>query len=125
MSGQQSIWKVFRDKVNKKHFLVILLVGVLLMVIALPTDKGTKEYINAAEYTEAEHRLQALLEELEGVGNVHVMITEADRGEVEGIAVVAEGAENAVVVRNITEIVQALFPVDSHKIKVIKGNQTN
>ena len=42
----------------------------------------------------------------------------------EGVVVVSEGADNAVVVRNITEIVKALFPVDSHKIKVIKRNQT-
>ena len=32
---------------------------------------------------------------------------------------------NSVVVRNITEVVQALFDVDSHKIKVIKGKQIN
>ncbi len=125
MSGRQNIWKIFGEKVDKKHFLVILLVGVLLMVIALPTDKKSAEKEASVGYTEAEQRLQALLEGLENVGKVHVMITEADRGTVEGIAVIAEGAENAVVVRNITEIVQALFPVDSHKIKVIKGNQTN
>ena len=38
---------------------------------------------------------------------------------VEGIVVVAEGGENSVVVRNITDVVRALFDVDSHKIKVI------
>ena len=41
--------------------------------------------------------------------------------EVEGIVVITEGGDNAVVVRNITEAVQALFDVDTHKIKIMKG----
>lgn len=41
---------------------------------------------------------------------------------VAGVVVVAQGGDNAVVVRNITEAVQALFDIDTHKIKVIKGN---
>lgn len=125
MSGQQSIWKAFREKVNKKHFLIILLVGVLLMVVALPTGKGNQADEAMGEYTELEQRLQRLLEDMEGVGTVNVMITMENRDEVGGIAILADGADNAVVVRNITEVVQALFPVDSHKIKVMKGNQTN
>ena len=52
------------------------------------------------------------------------MITLKEDDSVEGIAVVAQGGDNAVIVCNITEVVQALFDVDSHKIKVIKGNQT-
>ena len=44
--------------------------------------------------------------------------------KVEGIVVIAQGGENAVVVKNITEAIQALFDVDTHKIKVMKRNQT-
>ena len=109
-------------KLNKKHLMIILLVGVLLLVIAIPTDKGA---IQREEGTETEMRLMNILEQMEGVGDVHVMVTYAKDDSVEGVAVVAEGGNNAVVVCNITEVVQALFDVDSHKIKVIKGNQTN
>ena len=35
---------------------------------------------------------------------------------------VAEGGDNAVTVQNITEVVQALFNVDTHKIRVMKHN---
>lgn len=41
---------------------------------------------------------------------------------VEGVVVIAEGGDNAVTVQNITEAVQALFEIDTHKIKVMKGN---
>ena len=44
--------------------------------------------------------------------------------EVEGVIVIAEGGDNAVVARNITEAVQALFGVEAHKIKIMKRADT-
>ena len=41
---------------------------------------------------------------------------------IEGVLVVAEGGDNAVVKQNITEVVQALFGVDTHKIRLMKHN---
>lgn len=40
--------------------------------------------------------------------------------EIEGVLVVAEGAGSGTVNRTVTEIVQALFHVEAHKIKVVK-----
>jgi len=40
--------------------------------------------------------------------------------KVEGVLVLAEGGDNAVVVKNITESVQALFGIPSHKIRIVK-----
>ncbi len=40
--------------------------------------------------------------------------------EIEGVVVVAQGAGNGRVNKSITEIVQALFDVEAHKIKVVK-----
>lgn len=42
--------------------------------------------------------------------------------DVEGILVVAEGGGNAQVAKNISDAVLALFPVEVHKIKVVKMN---
>lgn len=39
---------------------------------------------------------------------------------VEGVVVVAEGAGNGTVNKSITEMVQALFGVEAHKVKVVK-----
>ncbi len=41
---------------------------------------------------------------------------------VEGVLVVAEGGGNAQVAKNISDAVLALFPVEVHKIKVVKMN---
>lgn len=45
--------------------------------------------------------------------------------EVEGVVVVAQGAGNGDVNKSITEIVQALFNVEAHKVKVVKMQTTN
>ena len=40
--------------------------------------------------------------------------------EVAGVSVVAEGGDNEVVQKNIGEVIQALFGIEEHKIKVVK-----
>ena len=40
--------------------------------------------------------------------------------EVAGVSVVAEGGNNEVVQKNIVEVIQALFGIEEHKIKVVK-----
>ena len=44
--------------------------------------------------------------------------------EIEGVLVIADGGDNAVVVQNITEAIQALFGVEAHKIKIMKRTDT-
>lgn len=44
--------------------------------------------------------------------------------EIEGVLVIAEGGDNAVVIQNITEAIQALFGVEAHKIKIMKRTDT-
>ncbi len=42
---------------------------------------------------------------------------------VEGVSVVAEGGDQALVQKNISEVIQALFGIEAHKIKVVKMKQ--
>ncbi len=44
--------------------------------------------------------------------------------EIEGVLVIAEGGDNARVIQNITEAIQALFGVEAHKIKIMKRTDT-
>ena len=114
---------------KKNTWMILLLVGVLLVVIAIPTKTETKKDTLSIyddfepNETDMEKRLQSLLHQMQGVGEVHTMITYRDDTQVEGIVIIAEGGGDAVVVRNITEVVRALFDVDSHKIKVIEKKQ--
>lgn len=182
-------------KINKTYLLVAALFGILLLVLAIPTEEGGKEGRDtgtqelAADTSKSsgsqeayrkslERQLEQTLEAMEGVGKTEVMITLKDDGEavvekdltrteertkeedgqgtsrentaisyqeetlytrdggqeetpfvvkelhprVEGVLVVAEGAENAVTVKNISDAILALFSVEAHKIKVVKMN---
>ena len=44
--------------------------------------------------------------------------------EIAGVLVIAQGGDDAVVVQNITEAIQALFGVEAHKIKIMKRTDT-
>ena len=71
-----------------------------------------------------ERRLQNILENVEGVGEVKVMLmTEEQQGiyrsgetEVRGVLIAAEGAS----VQKIQQAVMALFQIEAHKIKIMK-----
>lgn len=186
---------------KKDNLIVLVLVGVLLFIIALPTRDnkenavkenqdtvqaseagkktiaGNESYVNGQdEYSaQLEARLEEILSGVDGVGKVKVMvtlasseelvlekdkpssrsqtnetdstggtrvITQMENGEetvyitegsssspyvvktlvpkVEGVVVVAEGCGRGSIDKNVTEIVQALFGVEAHKVKVVK-----
>jgi stage III sporulation protein AG len=167
-------------KLKKSDWIVLALVGVLLLILAMPageksdtTEVGeqsasaqmpeeiseNQEDSSQQDYAlELEERVEAVLTQMDGVGKVEVMITLADEGEhliekdltvegersqentvyvetkdatypyiqkeklpeIEGIMVVAEGGGNPVLVSEISEALQALFPVEVHRIKVVK-----
>ena len=118
----QNIWnKLLENK--KNQWLILLLVGILLVVIAIPTKSSSEEksVVDSKNWSTSvtEQRLENILSQMQGIGEVHVMITYKQENEVEGVVVVAEGGEQGVTVQKITEVVRALFDVDSHKIKVI------
>lgn len=198
-------WKNLLDKIKsnkllpkKNQLLILLLIGILLVVIAIPADKskesskegeqgstldsadGTYPDSNE-EYEEyLEKRVARALEYVEGVGKAEVLITLKSSGqkvvekdqqntssktqeedssggtrtvqdntsdktsiyeqgsdgsqspyvskelspEIAGVIVIADGGDNAVVVQNITEAIQALFGVEAHKIKIMKRTDT-
>lgn len=128
--------------------MILLLVGLLLTVIALPVsdkeggtasgkNKNTGIFTDSSsetadvQRTVMEEKLEELLSRVEGVGEVRVVLmTEAYRDsetfyssgkeQVTGVLIAAQGADNSVVSRNIVEAVMALFQVEAHKIKVMK-----
>lgn len=182
------------EKLPKKNqLLLILLAGILLLVIVFPvpeqsgsSSENPQENVTPAQSSAArdnrdyerylEEKTARTLADVEGVGEVTVMITlksdgqkiiEKDQSsssqstdeedssggtrsvedqssdktsiyeqtadgsstpyvskelapEVEGVVVIADGGDNAVVAQNITEAVQALFGVEAHKIKIMK-----
>lgn len=182
---------------KKENMIVFALLGILLLVIAIPIDKNTgkekkeetrEEQIDTLDSLDTqvdenleyclqlEQRIEELLSNMDGVGEVQAMVTlvtskelvvekdepvtrntitesDGDGGtrstnessfdyetiyetdsegnkvpyvvkqlepQIQGITVVAQGGGNAVVQKNISEVLEALFHVEAHKIKVVK-----
>ncbi len=123
---------------NRNNLVILALIGALLLIFALPSENkedtvspGTEESAGSGQKEELEERLERILKDTEGVGKVKVMITQKEEessltgedqedSEVEGVVVVAEGAENPVVKEKIQDIVVALFPIEVHKIEIVK-----
>lgn len=125
---------------GKQQWLVLLLFGLLLAVIAMPVNKkdgeGVDSGLSASKSQDEERadclerKLEQVLGQVEGVGNVRVMLYPSDTSDswsslqtsecVQGVLIVAEGADDPVTVQKIQESVMALFQVEAHKIKVMK-----
>ncbi len=193
-SKWKSDWMSKLKKPKKEQLVVLLLFGVLLVVIALPTTTGTMgadkkdadisgtqgaagtDTATLTYEEQLEKRLSAILSQVAGAGRVEVMVTLESRGErivekdtpesrksveetdssggsrttdeqdwgeetvyyedgsggkspyvvkelepnIEGVLVLAEGGDSAVVKQELLEAVQALFPIEAHKVKIMK-----
>lgn len=128
--------------------MILLLLGLLLTVIALPVSDKKRENSSGkgqstgiftdtasddaeVQRTALEEKLEDLLSKVEGVGEVRVVLMTGENSDsqsfyssgketVTGVLIAAQGADNSVVSRNIVEAVMALFQVDAHKIRVMK-----
>ena len=129
-----------REKLGKQQWIVLLLLGLLLSVIALPVSQKTgtarQSTLLKDDNTQStveiqstlELKLQDILESMEGAGKVKVMlmtgeqqgICQSEEAEVKGVLIAAEGAADPVVVQKIQQAVMALFQIEAHKIKIIK-----
>lgn len=69
--------------------------------------------------TQLEKRMERVLESVEGAGRVRVMVNESPQGTVQGVLVVAQGADNLRVVMELERAVCALMDIDSSQIEVL------
>ena len=93
MNLRQLIQKIKKKQISKSDWLIIALAGVLILIILLPTKGKTEEAKETKEkQTEAvtdtvtdtstslELQLESILSQVDGVGEVKVMITYKDSG---------------------------------------------
>ena len=126
-------------KINKENLVVILLVGVLLFVIILPTQNSssslisyteeTEEKVDYTKHEELENRLTEFLTEIEGVGRVSVLMhmeeasvssygSNSSINKITGVIVAAEGASNETIRLEIVKMVMALYDLSADKVEV-------
>ena len=70
--------------------------------------------------TNQESREEVTVFEKDSGGKEQPFVAKTLAPQIEGVLVLAQGADHAVVSKNITEAVMALFGIEAHKIKVMK-----
>ena len=186
IKGKDNIKEIIQ-KIGFFRLLVIVLAGVMLLVLSLPSGSASSEEERSGENTAVsegdawflameryakrqEENTAAILSRVEGIGKVEVMLTLASSEEkvtlqdssitedsssqegrlnsthqsteesilikqdgveapyvvqihspvIEGVVVVAEGADSSKKEKEIMEAIQALFSIELHNIKVMK-----
>ncbi len=108
-------WNIPKTKL--KNLALFFTVGALLAVLIFQVFSSDDTPVTKVGNTELETELCMLLEEINGVGEVNVMIYEGENG-VEGVVVVCDGANNLHVNMNIREAVAAALGTDEKSIKI-------
>lgn len=93
MKMQDFMQKIKEKKLKRSDWLILVLAGILILIIALPTDTKEKKQVEKskeniskenntmeASKDEIERKLEDILEKIDGAGDVKVMITYQDSG---------------------------------------------
>ena len=90
------------NKTRKDKIFIVILAGILMMVIAMPTKSSSaKSYTTGPVISTGSEdyeknlgeELQQMLENTDGVGKVKVLVKTNDTKEVTGVLVVCEGGD--------------------------------
>lgn len=108
------LMEIFRGARRIEIFLALAAIAILLLQWGgTPTSGGMQ--------TELESRLSAILSQMDGVGKVHVMIAQDETGSVEGVLVVADGADDVGVRLRIQYALQTLLDAEASDIEVVRN----
>ena len=94
-------------------YVALILVGVVCVIFASVPGNGSSKSASV------EKRLKTTLEMAEGVGDVDVMLTFDENNKVEGAIIVAEGAENTSVKKNLHDSAVAVLNLPDYKVKIL------
>lgn len=88
----------------------------VMLTLKSSTEKIIEKDISQRENT----REQTTVYEENNSGEQSPYVSKEITPEIAGVVVIAQGGGSAVTIQNITEAIQALFNVDTHKIKIMK-----
>ena len=113
----------FKMTSRKKDLLIICLIACFLMIDVWQVfDEDKKQGTQTAfNRTESEKKITQILSQIDGVGEVDVMIGEMENC-VSGVVVVCDGANNLRVVMDIREAVCAALDIDAKDVKIYLKN---
>lgn len=102
----------------KKFRRAATLISVALAAVLLILSMERTE-IPAVGAMSTEHRLRSVLSAVKGAGAVELLVNESDSGEVIGVCVLSEHADDIATAFRIRRAVQTTLGIDNSRIEVI------
>ena len=125
LKGENTLLDLLKkDPAFKEKGLKVIALFIILAVILLSLDvftqsrDGRSQIIDEDGGTEAE--LCAILTDIDGVGDVDVMLQYDDEEKVSGVIVTAQGAGNPVVKNDLINAVMAVFNISPASVEVFE-----
>ena len=116
--------QLINDPDKKDKFIKILSVIIILIVVLLSFDvfsqnkDGRRQIVDGDGGVEAD--LCLILSDIEGVGEVDVMLQYDEEDQITGAIVTAGGADDPIVKNNVVNAVMALFDISASNVEVFK-----
>ena len=116
--------KFFKEGKSKDIILKLITVAVIAAVLLVAFDVITQDRDSRRQIIDedggSEMTLSEILTDIDGVGEVDVMIRQGEEHDISGVIITAEGAGDPVIRDNITRAVAAVYNIPASNVVVFE-----
>ncbi len=116
--------KFFKEGKSKDIILKLITVAVIAAVLLVAFDVITQDRDSRRQIIDedggSEMTLSEILTDIDGVGEVDVMIRQGEEHDISGVIITAEGAGDPVIKENITRAVAAVYNIPASNVVVFE-----
>ena len=116
--------KFFKDGKSKDIIIKLITIAIIAAVILVAFDVLTQDRDSRRQIIDdnggSEMTLSEILTDIDGVGEVEVMIRQGEDNGISGAIITAEGAGDPVIKENITRAVAAVYNIPASNVVVFE-----
>ena len=116
--------KFFKDGKSKDIIIKLITIAIIAAVILVAFDVLTQDRDSRRQIIDdnggSEMTLSEILTDIDGVGEVEVMIRQGEDNGISGAIITAEGAGDPVIKENITRAVAAVYDIPASNVVVFE-----
>lgn len=116
--------KLFKDGKSKDIIIKLITIAVIAAVVLVAFDVLSQDRDSRRQIIDddggSEMTLSEILTDIDGVGDVEVMIRQGEDNGISGVIITAEGAGDPVIKENITRAVAAVYDIPVSNVVVFE-----
>lgn len=116
--------KLFKDGKSKDIIIKLITIAVIAAVVLVAFDVLSQDRDSRRQIIDddggSEMTLSEILTDIDGVGDVEVMIRQGEDNGISGVIITAEGAGDPIIKENITRAVAAVYDIPVSNVVVFE-----